>query len=123
MGSSKDAGNESRLVSVSRVSPKSHVDHGGGDGTHIEAMSFTPRHFLTSWTIILSLPLSPASAVSGSATAGVTSSSTGSTRELPALSTIEAIFENEMVEVKREGVKGRGGGERKRAEVVAAAKR
>jgi hypothetical protein len=42
----------------------------------MEAMSFTPRHFFTRDTIIFSLPLSPASPVSGTATAAPSSMST-----------------------------------------------
>ena len=64
----------------------------------MDAMSLTPRHFLTSWTIILSLPLSPASPLSGTATAAVVSSSTGSTRELPALSTVEVMVRTKKQE-------------------------
>jgi hypothetical protein len=48
------------------------------DNTHIEAISFIPMHFRTSWIIILSFPLSPVSPESGtemgrqSSAAGVT---------------------------------------------------
>jgi hypothetical protein len=38
--------------------------------THIDAISFTPKHFFTSETIIFSFPLSPESPVSGTDTAG-----------------------------------------------------
>ena len=37
---------------------------------HIAAMSLTPRHFLTSWTIILILPPSPVSPESGTEMGG-----------------------------------------------------
>lgn len=53
IGSRSEAGNERRMV----------------------AISFTPKHFLTSWTIILSLPPSPESPVSGTETAASSSSS------------------------------------------------
>lgn len=37
----------------------------------MDAMSFTPKHFFTRETIILSFPLSPASPASGTDTGGV----------------------------------------------------
>ena len=41
--------------------------------THIEAMSFIPIHLRTSWTIILSFPLSPVSPESGTEMGGPSS--------------------------------------------------
>lgn len=43
--------------------------------TNIAAMSFTPRHFFTSWTIIFSFPPSPWSPVSGTEIGGPGASS------------------------------------------------
>lgn len=45
------------------------------DSDHIVAMSLTPRHFFTSWTIILSFPPSPVSPESGTEIGGPGASS------------------------------------------------
>lgn len=69
MGSSNDAGRDNRLLWYQRDGIEQ-----GMLATYIDAMSFTPTTFLTNDTIILSLPLSPASPVSGTET-GLESSS------------------------------------------------
>src|ERR1700722_1072567 len=64
MGSSKDAGSESRLLTMSERFVSLFIEKKGRDWTHNAAMSLTPRHFLTSWTIIFIFPPSPVSAES-----------------------------------------------------------
>ena len=107
------AGAKRKVFQPRRSQQRQHSDGLGLDITYIEAISFTPKHFLTSEMIILSLPPSPVSPESGTAGGAAVASSSattaaGSTRELPALSAIEAMFSNSKVELGS-GEKGNGG--------------